>query len=327
MDAKTFKAKYRELLSKFVQLFPSIPQNFTYDLSIEQGIADHFESRGFPPEYISKVLPAIKCGAVIVSTSYPFLTWRTRVMLGLYSACVILIEDRTREIVEDLKNFGTRLFLSQPQPNRLLRCWVDSIIEIGNFCGPIGRHSIMKGSLEFVNACILEYEYHDRLEFPTTAPVFPEYLRGLSGIGEAYAFFIFPQAKYPEDSYLARYLPAIRYLSLYICYTNDIFSFYKESVISDEPLTFIGNYSRAKRITSLEALEQVYALTTEYIQRIRQIVSVDPRLQEDVEKFMHGYVAFHMTEARYRFSDLDIPGANMVTLRPKASGKERKQIS
>jgi Trichodiene synthase (TRI5) len=297
-----------------IREIPVIPQNISYyDLTIEQDIAKHLEFQGFSPKYISKASLIIRTSATIAATSYPFLTRRVRVLIGLYTTCVVTIEDRTREIIEDLKNFGTRVFHSQPQPNRLLQCWVDSITEIGKLWGPVGRDSIMKASLEFVDACILEYAYHDRIKFSTSAPSFPNYLRRKSGVGEAYAFFIFPQAKYPEDSCLALYLPAIYYLDLIICYLNDIFSFYKESVISNEPLTFISSYSRVNNITTLEALQQVYALTVEYLQKIRQIVSVDPRLQEDLEKFLQGYMFFHMTAARYRLSDLGILGADVGT--------------
>jgi Trichodiene synthase (TRI5) len=312
MAAKILKTDYQELVSKMIREIP-FTQNVTYDLTIEQDIAKHFESQGFSPKYISKAAPIIKTGAMIAAFSYPFLPKRARFLIGLYTACGITIEDRTREIIEDLKNFGTRFFHSQPQPNRLLQCWVDCIAEIGKFWGPVGRDSIMKASLEFVDACILEYAYHDRIKFSTSAPNFPNYLRKKSGIGEAFAFFLFPQAKYPEDSYLALYLPAIYYLDLFACYANDIFSFYKESMISDEPLTFISSYSQANNITTLEALQQVYAFTVESLQKIRQIVSVDPRLQEDVEQFLQGYAFFHITEARYRLSELGILGADVAT--------------
>lgn len=87
---------------------------------------------------------------------------------------------------------------------------------------PIVANFIVTSSLDFVTANVLE----TREEFQNVTRTrggesWPWFVRNKDGVADAFAWFTFPEALYPD---MSNYLEMIPDLSKYIAGTNDILS-------------------------------------------------------------------------------------------------------
>lgn len=232
------------------------------------------------------------------------------VIVAVYTSYLITIDDLMGEILEDLKGFSSRLFRGETQPNQLLRCLVEFMNEEAcPLYGQFARDMIMKATMDFISGCYFEWEQNSKISFPRDAPNFPEYIRIKTGVAEVYSFFLFPSSMYPEDQYLKLFLPAIPGLVRYFNLANDIFSFYKESAVGDEQMNFVYNYASANGISPLQSVRILSATTVDTVRQVHATLSPDPKMQADIDAFSNGYALYHLSQSRYRLTELDIPEA------------------
>ncbi|KAI1106469.1 putative trichodiene synthase [Jackrogersella minutella] len=306
-DAETFKQQYKDLLQKYLRdtSFEVLPS--TYDLFTESAVVEYLRAQDFSPDYVQRYKPIIQAGAWIATSTYPFTPARVREAIAIYSTLAIMIEDTSKENLTDLKSFHDRLLHRQPQANKLLETTIHFIQGLRGIYGPFISEMITKATMEFISVCIFEQEYEGIFAAASSTPEFPWYLRLKTGIGEAYAFFAFPEALYPEDTFLPTILPTIPYLLRFFDLGNDFFSFYKESVVSNDRLNYIHNCSRANSITPTRALEDASSSLSDCVRIVREALSVNPQLRDNIEQLFHGYAMYHFGTERYRLSELSIP--------------------
>jgi hypothetical protein len=186
----------------------------------------------------------------------------------------------------------------------VLQSFVEFLLELRTHLGSYGATQTLKATLEFMNGHVLEREHNGDLRVPLGAVEFPAYLRTVTGYGEPFAHFVFHQTRFPEGRYLQRYLACIPDLVSYINYTNDVTSFYKESIVGEERVNYICNVAKARGISHGEALRLVSRDVCETVKRIRLVVREEPELREVVEDFFRGYVLFHLNQPRYQMMEL-----------------------
>lgn len=83
------------------------------------------------------------------------------------------------------------------------------------------------------------------------------FLRTKVGAAEILVSMMFPKAVFPEEAYLMQYFPAMHDLVLWIDFTNDILSYYKEFVIREERGNFVANFAETHDMSHLDVLRHL----------------------------------------------------------------------
>lgn len=96
-----------------------------------------------------------------------------------------------------------------------------------------------------------------QFKFPPNSKLMPMFLRTKVGSAETMASMLFPKAAYPEEEHLMRYLPAVAELVMFIDFTNDILSYYKEFVLRDEKTNFVANFAQTHDMSHLDVLRHL----------------------------------------------------------------------
>ncbi|KAF7932969.1 uncharacterized protein EAE97_008736 [Botrytis byssoidea] len=138
---------------------------------------------------------------------------------------------------------------------------------------------------------VFECEVGEKLQCSPHAPNFPSYLRSRAGFGGPYAMYLFPEKLFPEATFLQCYIQAIPDLLEVIAFMNDVFSFYKESVVSTDRNNYVHNYAAIHGVTVCKALEDTAASLAECIRRLRLLFSSEPEMLKVLNSFIEGYTA------------------------------------
>lgn len=150
--------------------------------------------------------------------------------------------------------------------------------------------------MDFVSINIVEAEQTGDFMVSSSTKLFPDFLRQKSGIGEAYAFFYFPGS----DWGLGDYFTLIPDIAGIIEQLNDVLSFYKESVLGNEPGTWVKQTCVCKGISEGEAFKERVDQCLGSIRRLRAASEENPRLVKTVNEFINGYPLFHLNAGRYK---------------------------
>ncbi|KAI1452570.1 putative trichodiene synthase [Annulohypoxylon moriforme] len=309
---KTFKLQYEDMLRGFLRDISFKIPSSRYDPSIESAVLKYFRSRDFTPDFIQRYTSVIHAGVWIATSTYPFVPAKVQEEIAIYTSLVVMVEDASKEYLTDIKLFQDRLFRKQPQPIPLLETTIHSLHTLRGLYGPFISDMMMKATLEFISVCAFEQEYNEIFSDSSSTPEFPYYLRLKTGLAEVYAFFAFPECMYPEEVFLRMYLPTVPYIVRYLNLGNDFLSFYKESIVSDERLNYVHNYSRANDLTPIQVLQDTCSSLANCVRIVRKALAADPQLCNHFEQFFHGYVAYHFGAGRYKLSELGIPEIDQV---------------
>jgi len=157
----------------------------------------------------------------------------------------------------------------------------------------------------------------ERMKINPAAAHHPDYMREKTGIGEFYAFAIWPVAQFPDISGYVQAVPAIsRFRSKLVSpssrlgltaqpdIVNDILSFYKEE-LAGETVT-CAHLLRAVRHKE-NGLEVVHDFIDEAVGLSQEI---DALLSGDVkgmwECWKTGFITWHLCDSRYKLTELSL---------------------
>lgn len=87
------------------------------------------------------------------------------------------------------------------------------------------------------------------------------FLRTKVGGAEILIHLLWPKEQFPEEQYVMQYFPAIQELVLFIDFTNDILSYYKEFVLRDEKGNFVANFADTHQMSHLDVLRHLTSYT------------------------------------------------------------------
>ncbi len=110
---------------------------------------------------------------------------------------------------------------------------------------------------------------------------------------------------FPKDLPYNLYVQALPLLREVINFTNDITSFYKEEC-ENETHNLISLLSEARGELKSETLCYVAKRCIQAHERILRILSPHEGVRSSYEKFVKGYLAFHLGTKRYRLSELNL---------------------
>lgn len=237
--------------------------------------------------------------------------------VGIFTTYVSTVDDIGTEIKDDLKQFSVQLLANEPQKSKFLQCFVNWLKSNCNqLFGQYGGDIVIKSVLDFISVSYYEMEQennvHSGSSYCPTSPSLALHIRTKSALPEAYSFFAFPEDRYPEKDYLPKYSPVIPDPMHFICYVNDIMSFWKEQ-LAGEKFNFIHISRNSQGVSLEQTLRTMCCETIDVMQRIRALASCEDQMLEDLENLMHGYILFHLGTPRYKLGRLEIPAAKEAT--------------
>lgn len=304
MEENIFRRELGEILSNFLHSIDFYKPSCEYDLSLEEPVMNHFRTQPWPEPHKDKAVNMAKWMSTGIGMCYPFANKNDQVAYGIHGVYVLLLDDMTKEIGSSMDHFAMNLVLGRSHESPILQSLARWLGCSSTYQGPFAAAMTIKSTIDFVRGCIVERDYDGKIIVPYGAINFPNYLRSKTGIADPFTHFCFPEALYPEQGYLSIYLPALQDMCDYINHTNDIFSFYKESVVGKEQLTYIPNYALTHGLSLVDTLREVCASVVQNVINIRTVFATHPELHKTTEEFFRGYVAWHLNQTRYHLGDI-----------------------
>lgn len=155
---------------------------------------------------------------------YPRHPLDLRIHIGIFTWLVALVDDEAGKDPDEWSQFVRRFHSKEePQWSALARA-LDGCVRRGStWYEPLVANFIVLSTLNFVNATTLAGSVFSSPAWsPTVGAVrWPYFFRDKDGLSEAYSFFAFPRARYPD---VARYVEAVPDMIMYINNVNDVMS-------------------------------------------------------------------------------------------------------
>lgn len=303
------KRNYEQVVNGFLRDISFQTPIFKLDVDLKTCVENSLESHGISRGLIAQIGTCIDTATEITSCTYPFASHEVQEAIALYASYVITIDDLTGDILPDLKGYVNQLVQGQPHQHEVLRGFTKFLGAQQQLFGQFGGDMVVKGSMEFVAAAVIEQTQDKRLHLPPEGSNYLCFFRAKTGVAEPFAFFCFPEDTNPEDRDLAGYTAAIPSIMLFLGYANDLLSFYKEEGKAGDYPGFIQNHAKVHGLTSLQSLHQIRIETIKEVQKVRSILSNDAVMAERINQFIYGYIFYHLCSGRYKLDELNIPAA------------------
>ncbi|KAI1778682.1 terpenoid synthase [Hypoxylon cercidicola] len=292
----------RPLISSFIAEIgyhgPSTTSNETFWTSFHQNAME----TGVPHLEGTSSYRCLRLGGYYAIACFPNHPLDVQVHVGIFTWLAILIDDLANQILPDIQCFHQRFATGEPQPTRLLESFAQCLRSTFHHWNPIVASIIVSSSMNFVNACALEVRPEIEHMTPTRGGQnLPWYLRERNGVGDAYAYFAFPKALYPD---ISCFIEAIPDLSMYVCFANDILSFYKEEK-AGEMNNYIHNAARYEGKDARSVLKDTISRIRDAITRMRIVVKGRQPYEQVLNTYIVGFIEFHM-KGRYKLEELGL---------------------
>ncbi|KIK54861.1 hypothetical protein GYMLUDRAFT_176572 [Collybiopsis luxurians FD-317 M1] len=197
--------------------------------------------------------------------------------------------------------YQRRIFLNEPQLNPVLDKLPGVLGKLYMHWDPICANSMTSSVLDFLTGTLMEdKEEIQNMPLHSEARNWPKFLRTKTGIGAMFIHPVFPKTAYPD---LAIYAQAIPDIDDFLCYVNDLFSFYKEDLAGEE-MNYIGIRAKITGEAPLRVVSDLVDEVTRCHDNILAMLSNHPHAVRRWKDYVQGYVGFHLHVTRYRLSEL-----------------------
>ncbi|EKM53546.1 uncharacterized protein PHACADRAFT_125341 [Phanerochaete carnosa HHB-10118-sp] len=241
------------------------------------------------------IISGIQLGTI----GYGHTHFDTQIQIALYTVLGLCVDDYEVDNAA-LSEFVQRLQSGRPQLHPVLDLFADNLRHMTDFFNLYSATTVVTDTINFVNCTLFERHLEDMRLCPS-ASQYPLYKRARNGLGEVFAAFIWDKFSFPDVSThiqaIPHAFPSLMHLTL-----SDILSFYKEELAGDTK-NFIHDRARVTgkdtRTVVVELLEDVVAA----VHRVREILEGEKE-REAWERFLSGYIAFHLLTPRYQLATL-----------------------
>ncbi|PBK66736.1 terpenoid synthase [Armillaria solidipes] len=293
------KRTTEDILRSFLSYFDTTDLPSVEDAALEDLCIKEAERRGYALDVLK---PYLTVGLSITASAYHHLADdNVKVYIVFFTALATYFDDVYPDDPDTLigvPDFTKHFSSSEKQPTKMLDDFANVLAETSQLFGEVAADFIIQAGLRFITGLILEIR--SKSEPTHKVDRYAVFLRELSGIPEAYAMFIFP-----KDLPYNLYVQALPLLREVINFTNDITSFYKEEC-ENETHNLISLLSEARGELKSETLCDVVKRCIQAHERILGVLSPHEEVRSSYEKFVKGYLAFHLGTKRYRLSELNL---------------------
>ncbi|EMD31358.1 hypothetical protein CERSUDRAFT_78286 [Gelatoporia subvermispora B] len=272
---------------------------FVRDTSLEDRLDEIIQScSGVKPARLN-----MSTGAIMSVAGYNHIkSFETKVFIAAYTMFVSTLD--RQDVFESLAshNFHGDLFIGSVQPRDDMLGQLAKLLSTAWDLFPrFSANAILTSTLDFINMCFVENTSHSSIvpASPDSLP-FIEYRRIYgTGLGAAYAVFIWEKEQFPDEKIFLKAMPDIM---AFVSYVNDIMSFYKEESVGEEG-TYITDRARTSSKSHVETLHEVVNETVAAANRVRKLLDEGPA--RDVwDKFVRNFITFHASSPRYRLREI-----------------------
>ncbi|KAI5918190.1 isoprenoid synthase domain-containing protein [Camillea tinctor] len=267
-----------------------------------QGMHEEAAIIGIPYPEGSRAWHAFKTGLYYARFCFPGHSLETRIYIGIYTWVSVMVDDSAQGDPEEWQYFIHRFHAGLKQHSLLAQAWADIILLAFKFYAPRVANFIVTSSLNFTNANVLEGSEVLRMKPTVGGENWAWYLRDKTGVAEAFALLTFPKDRCPD---MSLFMECISDMNKYLCFTNDILSFYKEEKAGekDNYVHVRANYT-GKDVFS--TLQDIIKEDVECVRRIQLILRGREPYAQAMHDHIMGFVRFHTTSERYRLAELGL---------------------
>ncbi|KAJ5355971.1 hypothetical protein N7517_010580 [Penicillium concentricum] len=255
---------------------------------------------------------ATKVGALVALYFYPAHGEKELFLIGLYTACFLVVEDSGHLMIDDLARFRQRMMTGEKQPELFeLMKWL--FVEFDQCFPTLCANKLFTGILNAWSIFEVEYDQSPgtALIVASASPLFPKYFRNMTGSSEAYVYFLLTKQEF-SMSRTKKLLHAVPELLNVTDELNDLFSFYKESVVDIERAgdierdNFVYQEACVKGIPVIDVLQSLARQIHQRQAAVDHILKDDAQLKRLAREYMVGQMKFYLISERYRLSELEL---------------------
>ncbi|KAF5338668.1 hypothetical protein D9758_018032 [Tetrapyrgos nigripes] len=298
-----FQATYRSFLDHAGFTYPgpcTDVDNKLYKLAIEESI-----HRGIPyPEFGTNANedfsnrkklkayfgPILFAGVQITTTAYGHLSDspHLQMIVALFTAFAIYMDEAHQlgaDAQEDVDRFQERLLRDQRHTDPVLQAGDVLLKEMYQYFGHIQANRIIAAALNMSTSVTLE-----ATKIEVTEPSYAAFYRRMSGVTDAYSFFIFPSNR---NISLSDFIQTVPEIGVFLNHTNDILSFYKEE-IAGEDVNYISLLAKSRGISKMDSLRLTVKKVIAAHENIVRDLGCNQEALDCYRSFSQGYMAYHV---------------------------------
>ncbi|KAJ7050040.1 isoprenoid synthase domain-containing protein [Mycena amicta] len=239
--------------------------------------------------------------AAMAELSYHDHDFDTQLQIAKFTWFMLYIDDLANNMSSALEDFQLKLLRHERPDHPVLQHFAGHLSDMYRFWDRIPANSITTAAHEFITGCALEIHPEIcAIKLDLSSKSWPYFLRAKTGVAPAYAFMIFRTI----SANMSQYMQVIPDVCLFIDITNDVLSFYKEELVG-ETANYIHNRARVTKKPPLSVLAEVAEEALAARDRVTAVLRAcgSEGLHAWVT-FVQGYLAFHVTQDRYRLKEL-----------------------
>ncbi|KAJ5159393.1 uncharacterized protein N7482_006397 [Penicillium canariense] len=244
-----------------------------------------------------------KVAALVAIYFYPWHDEDVQLVIGMYTAFYLVLDDEGDTMVAEISQFRQRLLKSEKQsaPFEMLAYLFS---EFDRVFPSMVANKLFAGVLASLTS--LEIELDRSTEFTGVgSPMFAKYFRNMNGSSEAYVYFLMADKEVTAAQH-KHFLQAVPELWNITDEINDLMSFYKESIGGDERDTYVYHQARSTGVSIQEALRNLAKDIVRRRHLIGRIFQDDDLLRDKADQYITGQIEFYLTSERYRLSELHL---------------------
>lgn len=310
IDSPISRNEFVQILERFVQGV-DIDILSNNDALIEQYIFDKLLAEEVNEK--DALIHATR-GALVSRQFYPSQPPELRRLIGLYTAYFFVLDD-TNSVKgrEEMLQFRRNLLENRPQPKPFQGC-AALFNELDEHYLGFCADRFVIGFINHMDSTALESGEMGKFSHLQKSSAFPHYFRWMTGNPEPFVYFAAPKAVCAGyDQTLNLFIQAAPELCDVTNHVNDLFSFYKEAILSAEHDGYVYHRIHAERISVAKCLNGIVDQLHEKIRCIKATLASDPELHEVAMAYVRGFIGFHVTEPRYQISELNVPSLKAKT--------------
>ncbi|KAG5981197.1 hypothetical protein E4U55_003205 [Claviceps digitariae] len=274
------------------------------DIKLRKAMEDAVGFNDLSPQVRQAASTCFKVSYDFANCVYRHAPEEIRVLVGVYLFLLLYVaDDTTPDRMLLLRDFSHKFLHHEPQGAPLFDLLPGVLLDdFTKHYGTSARTFMVKHCLDYLQSSFLEFQYPNG--FTAINEAFPVWLRRKTGNSETFAFLMFPESMFPEDTHLSEFIVAIPDISDFFDTGNDVLSYYKERIVGSEENNFIANDAVMRGVTEVESLKATAKQVKVLVDRITKSLSPNKELLACWKSLYKGFFLYHFTQERYRLKEV-----------------------